>query len=108
MNHRILIAALASCLLTNPLPAFATPPLINYQGCVAVGTTNFNSSPNGLFKFALVNADGTASYWSNTSSIAIPTEPAVAVPEPASDLLPTFGCAALLSFRRPRGPGASH
>ena len=68
MKHRILLAALASYLLTNPLPTFAAPPLINYQGRIVVGTTNFHSPPNGLFKFALVNADGTASYWSNTAT----------------------------------------
>ena len=62
MKHRILIAALASYLLTSIHPTSAAPPLINYQGRIVVGTTNFNSPPNGLFKFALVNADGTASF----------------------------------------------
>jgi hypothetical protein len=53
MKHRILIAALASYLLTNPLPTFAAPPLINYQGRIVVGTTNFEGT--GQFKFALVD-----------------------------------------------------
>ena len=84
MKHRILIAALASCLLANPLTTFAAPPLINYQGRIVVGTTNFNSPPNGLFKFALVNADGTASYWSNTATTPFPTEPTAAVSLPVT------------------------
>ena len=50
------------------------PELINYQGRVTVGTTNFNSPPNGQFRFALVNTNGTTSYWSNdgTSCRAVP------------------------------------
>ncbi len=55
MKHRILIAALASYLLTNPLPTFAAPPLINYQGRVAVGTPAVNFEGTGQFKFALVD-----------------------------------------------------
>jgi len=39
------------------------PQLINYQGRVAVNGTNFDGS--GQFKFALVNAAGTTTYWSN-------------------------------------------
>jgi photosystem II stability/assembly factor-like uncharacterized protein len=39
------------------------PQLINYQGRVAVNGANFDGS--GQFKFALVNADGTTTYWSN-------------------------------------------
>ena len=84
MKHRILTAALASYLLTNPLPTFAAPPLINYQGRIVVGTTNFNSPPNGLFKFALVNADGTASYWTNAGVTPLPMEPTLAVSLPVT------------------------
>jgi len=39
------------------------PPLINYQGRVAVGAANFEGT--GQFRFALVNADGTQTFWSN-------------------------------------------
>src|SRR4051812_44352901 len=42
------------------------PQIINYQGRVVVGTSNFNGS--GQFKFALVAADGTTTYWSNDST----------------------------------------
>ena len=39
------------------------PQIISYQGRVAVGTVNFDGT--GQFKFALVNAAGTTTYWSN-------------------------------------------
>jgi hypothetical protein len=54
------------------------PQLINYQGRVAVGGTNFSGA--GQFKFALVNRDGTASYWSNDGTSANASEPAAATP----------------------------
>src|SRR5438552_983723 len=45
------------------------PQLINYQGRVSIGATNFDGS--GQFKFALVNGSGSVSFWShNGSSIA--------------------------------------
>ena len=50
--------AFAALLFTSTSALHAqVPQLINYQGRVAVGTTNFNGS--GAFKFALVNAAGT-------------------------------------------------
>ena len=52
------------------------PQQLNHQGRVAVNGVNFDG--NGQFKFALVNADGTVSYWSNdgTSSAGLePTSP---------------------------------
>src|SRR6185295_3788893 len=48
------------------------PQLISYQGRVAVNGTNFNGT--GQFKFALVNATGTTTFWSNginTVSLAV-------------------------------------
>lgn len=53
------------------------PQIINYQGRVAVGTVNFNGS--GLFKFALVNAAGTTTFWSNDGTSAAGSEPTDAV-----------------------------
>ncbi|OYW69819.1 MAG: hypothetical protein B7Z21_00615, partial [Verrucomicrobiales bacterium 32-60-5] len=53
------------------------PQLIGYQGRLAVGTTNFNGS--GQFKFALVNTDGSTTYWSNDGSSSEGGEPAAAV-----------------------------
>ena len=60
------------------VPARAqVPQLINYQGRVAVGTTNFNGS--GAFKFALVNAAATTTYWSNDGSSTAGAQPTAAV-----------------------------
>ena len=41
----------------------AVPPVLNYAGQVAVNGEAFDG--NGLFKFALVNTDGSVTYWSN-------------------------------------------
>ncbi len=41
----------------------AVPQVLNHQGRVSVGGENFDGS--GQFKFALVNGEGTTSYWSN-------------------------------------------
>jgi hypothetical protein len=53
------------------------PQLINYQGRVVVGTTNFNGT--GQFKFALVNANGSTTYWSNDGTSAAGSQPTNAV-----------------------------
>jgi hypothetical protein len=53
------------------------PHLINYQGRVAVDGVNFDGS--GQFKFALVDADGTTSYWGNDGTSTAGSEPAAAV-----------------------------
>jgi hypothetical protein len=50
--------------------------VLNHQGRIAVAGVNFNGS--GQFKFALVNASGSTSYWSNDGSStagAAPTSP---------------------------------
>ena len=64
--HRTLLP-LALLLLTTITTLTAlhaqVPQLVNYQGRVAVGSTNFNG--NGQFKFALVNAAGNTTFWSN-------------------------------------------
>ncbi|MBK8035808.1 MAG: formylglycine-generating enzyme family protein [Verrucomicrobiaceae bacterium] len=53
------------------------PQLINYQGRVAVGTENFNGS--GQFRFALVNAAGSVSFWSNDGTSVAGSQPTAAV-----------------------------
>ena len=55
----------------------AVPPVLNYAGQVAVNGEAFDG--NGLFKFALVNADGTATYWSNDGSSVDGLEPQASV-----------------------------
>ena len=76
MRHRIPLLVLTAALLGGPLHA-QVPPLINYQGRVAVDAVNFEGS--GQFKFALVNADGTVTLWSNDGTSAAGSEPADAV-----------------------------
>ena len=69
------------------------PNLINYQGRVAVGTpaVNFNSPPNGQFKFALVSAGGVP-FWTNSPDLA----PADGVPDNAVSLTVTKGLYSVL------------
>ena len=57
--------------------AFAVPSLLNHQGRIAVIGENFNGS--GQFKFALVNANGSVTYWSNDGSSTAGSEPTAAV-----------------------------
>ena len=53
--------------------------MINYQGLVAVGDPAVNFNGTGEFKFALVNGDGSASYWSNDGTSTDGSEPTAAV-----------------------------
>ena len=58
--------------------AFAqVPQIVNYQGRVAVGTTNFTGT--GQFKFALVGPGGTPTFWSNNGTSVAGSEPGAAV-----------------------------
>jgi hypothetical protein len=65
-----------------PLASAQVPQLINYQGRVAVGSVNFDGT--GLFKFALVNGDGSLTYWSNDGTSTDGSEPAAAVSLPVA------------------------
>jgi hypothetical protein len=60
----------------------AVPHLLNHQGLIAVDGESFEG--NGLFKFALVNADATISYWSNDGTSTAGSEPANAVTLPVT------------------------
>ncbi len=75
-KHRLLL--LTPFLATVPLllPA-QVPQLINYQGRVVVGGTNFHGS--GQFKFALVGGALPTSFWSNNGTSANGSEPSTAV-----------------------------
>jgi formylglycine-generating enzyme required for sulfatase activity len=55
----------------------AVPPVLNYAGQVTVNGEAFDG--NGLFKFALVNADGKTTYWSNDGTSVDGSEPQAAV-----------------------------
>src|SRR6267378_5062559 len=72
----LLIGVGVLALLSSTLHA-QVPQLINYQGRVLVGSTNFNGT--GQFKFALVNAAGTTTYWSNDGTSAAGSQPTNAV-----------------------------
>jgi hypothetical protein len=55
----------------------AVPQQLNHQGRVAVNGVNFDG--NGQFKFALVNANGSVSYWSNDGSSSVGSQPTAPV-----------------------------
>lgn len=81
MKITSILRNLAALLAAGWLPLSAqVPQLINFQGRIAVGTTNFDGS--GQFKFALVNANGSTTYWSNDGSSSNGSEPAAAVTLP--------------------------
>lgn len=68
--------------LTSTTLHAQVPQIINYQGRVAVGTTNFDGF--GAFRFALVNANGTTTYWSNDGTSSVGSQPAAAVTLPVT------------------------
>jgi hypothetical protein len=68
-------------LLTFPLAA-QIPNLIPHQGRVAVNGVNFDGT--GQFKFALVNAAGSVTWWSNNGSSTAGSQPTAAVSLPVS------------------------
>ena len=72
-----MVAAFALSLLFVGSIQAQVPQLINYQGRVVVGSTNFNGS--GQFKFALVNTNGSTTYWSNDGTSSAGSQPTAAV-----------------------------
>ena len=76
MNRITTVTIGALVLFCSTLHA-QVPQLINYQGRVVVGTTNFDGS--GQFKFALVDATGTTTFWSNDGTSGNGSEPTDAV-----------------------------
>jgi DNA-binding protein YbaB len=69
---RIALSALVPCTALAALPQ-----VLNHQGRIAVQGVNFDG--NGQFKFALVNANGSVTYWSNNGSSVAGSEPTAAV-----------------------------
>jgi hypothetical protein len=53
------------------------PGIISYQGRITVSNVAFTG--NGQFKFALVNADGSSSLWSNDNTSTAGSQPTAAV-----------------------------
>ena len=58
----------------------AVPPVLNYAGQVAVNGEAFDG--NGLFKFALINTDGSTTYWSNDGTSVNGSQPQASVSVP--------------------------
>ena len=75
--HKILIL-----LIGVAISVHAVPPVINYAGQVAVDGKAFDGY--GLFKFALVNTDGTTTYWSNDGTSVDGSEPGASVSVPVN------------------------
>lgn len=75
MDFQFLIRILGFALpLFLPLVAQAAPPpLLAFQGQVKVGTEPFDGT--GSFKFALVNGDGSTTYWSHNGTSSGGSEP---------------------------------
>ncbi|MDB6121639.1 MAG: hypothetical protein JWQ71_632 [Pedosphaera sp.] len=61
-RFRLLLCALLFCAFTRHISA-QVPQVIHYEGRVAVSGNAFTGS--GSFKFALVSANGSSTYWSN-------------------------------------------
>ena len=77
MKRQLIV--LAGMLFCLPDAGIAqVPQLINYQGRVTVGGTNFDGI--GQFKFALVNGSGGVSFWSNDGSSSGGSQPVSTVP----------------------------
>jgi hypothetical protein len=82
------------------ISAQAVPHVLYYAGQVTVNGEAFDG--NGLFKFALVNTDGTTTYWSNDGTSVDGSEPQASVAIPVSGGL----YAVLLGNTAQQGMGA--
>lgn len=80
--RRLAIVVTALVLLAVPMWA-QVPQIINYQGRITVGGAPFTGT--GQFRFALVDGDGTTSYWSNDGTSTTGDAPAAAVALPVVD-----------------------
>lgn len=73
-RHLVLLFAAINFISYLPSLSAQVPQIINYQGRVVVGGTNFDGT--GQFQFALVNHGGSTNYWSNDgTAIGQPTAP---------------------------------
>ena len=74
IRHLFLVSLLAFSTTLGVLESSAAvPQLLNHQGRIAVAGVNFNGS--GQFKFALVDATGLITYWSNDGTITAGAAP---------------------------------
>lgn len=78
-----LLTLALSSFFSGPSTAFgAVPPLLHYQGRVLVDGRVFDGT--GHFKFALVNADGSQTWWRNAPDADADGEPDAAVEIPVA------------------------
>ncbi len=75
--HVLTTAALALAFTLTPLRAAAPPGVLNHQGRIVVSGANYTGT--GHFKFALVDAAGTTTLWSNNGSSTGGAQPSAAV-----------------------------
>jgi formylglycine-generating enzyme required for sulfatase activity len=80
---RALATALVLAITSTSLHA-QVPGILNYQGRVAVGSPPVNFDGSGAFKFALVDAAGTTTYWSNDGTSTAGSQPTAAVSLPVA------------------------
>lgn len=74
----VVIAAFFIGMVVGPLRiGAATPGILSYQGRVLVSSAPFTGT--GQFKFALVNAAGSTTFWSNDGTSTNGSEPTAAV-----------------------------
>jgi hypothetical protein len=67
MKKATCLLLIVACAFSARLTIAQVPQLLNYQGRVTTGGTNFDGT--ALFKFALVNAAGSTNYWSNDGRV---------------------------------------
>jgi formylglycine-generating enzyme required for sulfatase activity len=75
--------ALGFTILSTLLHA-QVPQILNYQGNIAVGTPPVNFNGSGVFRFALVNTDGTTTFWSNDGTSTAGSQPTEGVSLPVA------------------------
>lgn len=78
LSMKLRFLPLLMCITLLPWLSAQVPSLINYQGGIAIGGTNYHGV--GHFKFALVTADGSETLWSNDGTAAGGGEPLAALP----------------------------
>jgi hypothetical protein len=79
---RRLVLPVLTVFLPLSLRAVDPPGIINHQGRVAVSGVNHDGA--GYFKFALVDAAGTTTYWSNNASSVAGAAPTAAILTPVT------------------------
>ncbi len=72
-----MISTALAVILTTTLHAVPPPGILNHQGRIAVSGTNYTGT--GFFKFALVDAAGTTTLWSNNGTSTGGGQPTAAV-----------------------------